>query len=223
LGIDVAHAINTDTPRTQMVPVASIVIRPEHRNTRPKAVVQLAASIRDLGMQMPIIVRTLPDREGSNECANTYVLIAGAHRVAATKSLGSELIAAIVLGPDVSDLDAELLEIDENLCRAALSPAERSAAMTRRKQIYLKKHPETQHGGGGKGRDMKSRKVCDSTVRFTKDTAEKTHRGERSVQLDVHRGEEIGPERPVRLVALRWTREWSWMRSRICRPRSAMP
>lgn len=42
--------------------------------------------------------------------------------------------------------------IDENRCRAELSPSERAAQTARRKAIYLELHPETaEHVAGGKG------------------------------------------------------------------------
>ena len=44
------------------------------------------------------------------------------------------------------DLHAELAMIDENLCRAELSPAERAKQTARRKAIYLIWHPETDQG-----------------------------------------------------------------------------
>lgn len=37
--------------------------------------------------------------------------------------------------------------IDENLCRAEMSPAKRASQTARRKAIYIELHPETSHGG----------------------------------------------------------------------------
>jgi hypothetical protein len=48
------------------------------------------------------------------------------------------------------DADQALLaEIDENLVRADLTPSERAAHHAKRKQLYLKLHPETQKGKAG--------------------------------------------------------------------------
>ena len=59
----------------------------------------------------------------------------------------------------------------------------------RRKHIYEALHPETRHG---ENQHTRSRKVCDSSVdRFTADTAAKTGKAERTVQLDVTRGERL--------------------------------
>jgi len=56
-----------------------------------------------------------------------------------------------------------------------------------RKEIYERVHPETRVGATGR----KGRKICDDTDRFTKDTAAKTGRSERSVQLDAKRGKQL--------------------------------
>jgi N6-adenosine-specific RNA methylase IME4 len=88
------------------------------------------------------------------------------------------------------DADAALLtEIDENLIRADLSPAERAMHLRERKLLYEKLHPETKHGGTGRSRG-KSRQADDS-IRFTKDTAEKTGRSERTIQREVERADKI--------------------------------
>lgn len=50
-------------------------------------------------------------------------------------------IDAIELGDEVGHLERELIEIDENLCRAELTPAQRAAAIKRRKQIWEALHP----------------------------------------------------------------------------------
>ena len=60
--------------------------------------------------------------------------VAGAHRFAACDLLGHREIASIVVDDD--DLHAELAMIDENLCRAELSPADRAKQTARRKAIY---------------------------------------------------------------------------------------
>ena len=51
------------------------------------------------------------------------------------------------------DADQVLLaEIDENLVRADLTPSERAAHHAKRKQLYLKLHPETEKGKAGGSR-----------------------------------------------------------------------
>ncbi|MCF3642985.1 hypothetical protein LXM94_23765 [Rhizobium sp. TRM95111] len=43
---------------------------------------------------------------------------------------------------DGDALDAELWEIDENLCRTDLTPVDRALFVFRRNKIYLPRHPK---------------------------------------------------------------------------------
>lgn len=89
------------------------------------------------------------------------------------------------------DLRAELAMIDENLCRAELSPSERAAQTARRKAIYLELHPETGHGKASPNKD-------DNLSSFAAATAEATGKNERTVQRDAERGEKVCDEAPCR-------------------------
>jgi ParB family chromosome partitioning protein len=134
-----------------------------------------------VGLQHPI---TVAKRDGG------YRLLAGAHRLTAFRELGMERISANVV--ELDDVHAELVELDENLARNELSPAERSAAIARRKAIYERLHPETKHGAVGKGR--KPPKGSAKADRFSAATAAATGRSESGIQLDAHRGEVLGGE-----------------------------
>lgn len=98
----------------------------------------LADRIREEGLLQPIAVRAA-DAEGNHQ------LIFGGHRVAACRMLGWESIPAKVL--EVSDLQAQLMEIEENLIRAELNPLDRAVFLARHKQVWEALHPETRHGG----------------------------------------------------------------------------
>ena len=76
-------------------------------------------------------------------------------------------------------------------------------------------HPETRHG---ENRHSSLRKVCEPSDRFTADTAEKKGRSDRSVQLDVERGETECPvqSRPIRK---RWRYATRCVKKEIRRPR----
>jgi hypothetical protein len=155
------------------------------RKLRPETVRELGESMGAQGQLQSIIVR--PREEGG------YWLVVGLHRVEAGKKLRWKSIRATVL--DLSDDQAELVEIDENLIRADLTPAERAMHIARRKKLYEKAHPETKHGAGpgaGKGRGKQSRQNGDTAnSRFTKDAANNTGKSERWVQRDVERGKKI--------------------------------
>ncbi len=151
----------------------------------------LINSISDVGLLNPItVVEEMVIHCGQS--VEGYTLIAGAHRLEAMRRLGHSKIEATVV--DLDEHDRRIAECDENLCGTNLGAAERATLTTIRKQCYEFLHPETVHGGDRKS----SRKVCDllssnDTKRFTTDTAEVTGKAERTIQLDVERGEKILP------------------------------
>jgi ParB-like chromosome segregation protein Spo0J len=177
-----------------MQPVVDIELQlchptPKARVVDPATVAALAASIAECGLLTPIIARKV-QKSLAGRMADAYEVVAGLHRVKAFGQLGRETIPAIVF--DVDDLHAELMLIDENLCRNDLTPAERAAATARRKAIYVELHPNTAHGGDRKS----SRQVGDlnDPDRFTETTSEATGRSERAVQRDARRGEVLGDD-----------------------------
>ena len=99
---------------------------------------KLAASIKEVGLIQPITVRAITVLNGVAESG--FQIVAGHHRVAACRLLGWEEIDAIVVDTS-SRLQAELIEIDENLCRSELTASQRSHYTKRRKQIWEALYP----------------------------------------------------------------------------------
>ena len=94
---------------------------------------------------------------------------------------------------------AELAEIDENLVRAELSPAERDLHLARRKELYEQRHPKTKHGGNpgagrGKAAPSQSSQIDHSVTRFTKQTAIKTGVSESTIKRSVARAKALGED-----------------------------
>jgi uncharacterized ParB-like nuclease family protein len=175
--------------KVTMIPIARVQSNDRLRGLNEKQVTRLVESIREIGLLNPITVWEMPGAE-ENMVEPDYGIVAGAHRLEACKRLGHIEIAAIVV--DLSDLKRQLAEVDENLAGPTLTKAERALFTKHRKDIYEALHPETRHGAIGGGHDQ-SRKLCDSAKaeRFTGDTAARTSRSERAVQLDATRGEKI--------------------------------
>ena len=99
----------------------------------------LRASIEQVGLIQPIRVRPAGVIvRGLGE--QGFQIVAGHHRVAAARALGWTEIDAIV--DTAEHLQAELIEIDENLCRAELTASQRASAIKRRRQIWGALHPE---------------------------------------------------------------------------------
>lgn len=153
------------------------------RPTVPEAVKSLAASMDEIGLLNPIIVKRATVFDGTLMIEG-YKVIAGNHRVCAARELGWAWIPAFV--HDGDELQAELAEIDENLLRAELSPAQRAAAVSRRKEIWEAIHPETARNprsSGGRG-----------NIGFPEDTERSTGESKRRTQEHLSRAEALGPD-----------------------------
>lgn len=96
------------------ITIDDIDIADIRRQVNPAAVKRLAESIDQIGLRHPITVRERGER---------YQLIAGRHRIEAFKKLGREHIPATIV--KMTNDDARLWEISENLHRADLSKLER--------------------------------------------------------------------------------------------------
>ena len=173
---------------TNGVPVADITVIPDRmRRLRPDVVDELAELIAAQGLLHPITLR----KRASD---GAHVLVAGRHRLEAVRKLGHQTVAAVIL--DGADSDrAQLVEIDENLVRADLTPAERAAHQAKRKEIYERLHPETKAGAAqAKGMNAaqgRGRQNGDHVGRYTADAAKKTGKSERSIQREAARGAAI--------------------------------
>jgi protein gp37/ParB-like chromosome segregation protein Spo0J len=151
------------------------------RRLRPETVDELAESISKQRLLHPIILYRRPS-DGA------LVLAAGWHRFEAVRKLGHDKIAAVIL--DGLDADqAQLVEIDENLIRADLGPAERAGHTARRKELYERLHPETKKGATGRGRKKSQVETSKAPVpAFIDDAARKTGRSRATVAREVARG-----------------------------------
>jgi ParB family transcriptional regulator, chromosome partitioning protein len=165
------------------ITIDDIIIPDGRRATDAAAVRRLAESIKQVGLRHPITVTKRGDK---------YTLVTGLHRIEAYKKLGHEHIPAVIT--KLSKLEAELWEIDENLCRSELGPAEEASALRRRKAIYEELHPATKHGGDHKSAEAKSTRQNGDLKSFAGDTADNTGMSERTVQRTVERAVKIGDD-----------------------------
>lgn len=104
----------------EQIDVDGITIPPRARPLDSNAVKTLMQSIEKIGLRTPITVRG----NSADEFSEVY-LVSGHHRLEACKMLGMETIDAFV-AEDVSEDQARLWEIAENLHRAELTALERS-------------------------------------------------------------------------------------------------
>lgn len=166
-----------------MIEVGLISTLGRLRDTDAKQVAALAESISEVGLINPITVyRREIIRNGQK--ADGFGLVAGAHRLEACKSLGWQEVPAVVV--DLSDDDRIIAECDENLCASKLTASEQAMFTAKRKEAYLRKHPETAHGRNQHGGDDKL-----SSPDFATDQSQKTGVDKRTVQRSAERGEKV--------------------------------
>lgn len=159
--------------------IASIEIGARLRLADQSKVDALKPSFLEIGQKTPITVQ-------GRETDDRVNLSAGLHRLETARQLGWEKV--LCFHETFDDLDRELWEIDENLCRAELSAADRALFIARRKEIYLEKHPETaQHVSGGRARQN----TASDKLSFAESTAQAIGQDKRTVQRDASRGEKI--------------------------------
>ncbi len=126
--------------QTQRIALGLLQASPQPRPLITADVDKLAASINAIGLIQPITVRQVAGMyQGLAE--KVLQIVAGHHRVAAVRALGWTDIDAVVL-PEVNHLQAELIEIDENLIRSELTPAQRIQYTSRRAEIRQALNPE---------------------------------------------------------------------------------
>jgi len=176
--------------QTVNLPSAMIYARHDTRPIVKAHVAELAASIAEIGLISPIVVRSAK-RMRNGASVDAWEILAGRHRYeACSVHLHMDEVPCIVR--DTDDLHAELVMIDENLRRAELGPAQASLQTARRKEIYEILHPEAKHGAAGATQRWDApAKLADA---FSKDTASRTGRSERAVQRDAARGEALGAD-----------------------------
>lgn len=160
------------------------------RATDPAQVKAIAESIADVNLLNPITVYARKLFRSGNHI-DGFGLVAGAHRLEACKQLGLVEIEAHLV--ELSDLQRQIAECDENLVGPSLSPADRARFTKRRKEAYEALHPETKHGANLAGTGV-AKSATPETPAFAKATAQVTGQSERTVRLDAERGEKILPE-----------------------------
>jgi ParB/RepB/Spo0J family partition protein len=166
-------------PRMMNIGPSGIIVLPERlRKLRPEVVAELIESMRERGQLQPIVLRP--------SSGTRYYLVAGRHRLEAAKRLKWPSIKAMIIEGMAAD-EAALAEIDENLIRADLTPAERALHVGRRKELYEAKHPETKKGAAGRGRKKSQLATSKPAAAFIEDTARKTGKHRATVARDAAR------------------------------------
>lgn len=172
----------------ELVPVDRIDVLVNRLRPANPDWVALYADDLGAGRKLPAIeLRPCHDKPGR------YVLVTGLHRLEAHKAAGLSLIAAAV--EDMTEAEARLREIDENLHRSDLNALDRALFLAERKRVWEELHPAARHGGDRKSpKKAGENQVADSaTCRFTAQAAERIGLSERSIQEAVKLAKAIAP------------------------------
>ena len=141
-----------------LITMADIDQENRYRKTPAKNIDKLKDSIDALGLLHPIVV--LP-ANGNGK----YPLVVGQRRMLACEKLGFDVIEARV-AHDMDQADRLLAEVDENVCREAMTPSEANACRKARAEL-LAPLAEGNRGKGG-GRPAKGSEKTSGKVSQTK-------------------------------------------------------
>ena len=168
------------SPQLGQAFVDGVTVGERLRSLQPEKVDALAQSMEVIGLQFPIHVYAPNDE--------TCELVAGLHRLEAARKLGWEEIDCFFL--DADDITRELWEIDENLIRAELTPAQEAKHLERRKELWKLRKTAEQSGTicstlpeTGRGNEQ-----------FAADTAKATGQSKQDINRKVSRAKKIAPD-----------------------------
>lgn len=127
----------------RLIDIAWIDVPARLRSVSDGRVLLLADSMAQVGQDQPITVN-VPGAMRVPDFPDRVELVAGAHRLAAARSLGWSTIAARLIAVDRRQ--ARLIEIDENLVRSGLSILDRAICLAERKRVWEELHPAPKRG-----------------------------------------------------------------------------
>ncbi len=150
---DATSVVTGERPRLEELPVGSIVPNPHQPRVHfdEESLAELAASIREIGVLQPVLVRKAVE-EG------TYELIAGERRWRAARRAGLAVIPAIVHTTD--DIGSVERALVENLHRQDLTPLEEASAYQQLIEDFALTHEQIASRVG------KSRSAITNTLRL---------------------------------------------------------
>lgn len=121
------------------LPVAQIDLGERLRPVCAASVEALAASVAEVGLLHPVLVRPLK--------AGGWRLICGGHRLAAHVALGRETIMAVERR--CGEAEARLVECEENLASAELAALDLALHLEERRRRHLEVNPQAARGVAG--------------------------------------------------------------------------
>ena len=176
-------------PATRLIALNDIHIQARKRLVDANWAAALAQDFGTIGQIQSITVR--PDAQ-----PDTFILVAGAHRLEAARLLGWTQIMATIRPMD--DVEAAIIEIDENLIRNELSALDEALSLAERKALWEQKYPETANGKAkkpkGKQSDGKNVNITFFPQAFTKEAAKATGMSASAIQKACKLAADLTPE-----------------------------
>ncbi|SBW09274.1 putative ParB domain-containing protein nuclease [uncultured Alphaproteobacteria bacterium] len=158
----------------QTLKVAAISLGARLRPVNDDHARHIAESIQESGrLRNPIEVRV-------GRKPGTYQVVSGGHRFRGVEILQWDEVDAFVY--EMTDQEALIWEIDENLRRYELTPLDRAVFLAERQRVYEELHPETKAGVAGA--EAKHGRAND-IVSFASDAAQKCGLTPRTIQRAV--------------------------------------
>lgn len=164
--------MSASTVEFRVVPLAAVVVPP----WRLRAMGDLDAlreSIASTGLLQPVVVDA------------GLTLVCGLHRLEACRALGWTEIPAFV--QTMEGPQAQLAEVDENLCRRELTVLERAEHIALRRKLWEQMHPAPTPEAGAKKKPPKRQEA--PLAMFVDDTAKRTGRASAAVREELRIGE----------------------------------
>ncbi|WP_020179822.1 ParB N-terminal domain-containing protein [Methylopila sp. M107] len=145
----------------------------------------LAASMAAKGLTHRIVVRPSAAEVGR------WSLVAGRHRLAAAGICGWTEIPVEIRS--LTDAEARLVEIDENLMRRELSALDRAIFLSERKRVWEDLYPQVAKGGDQKVKQIQ-RSDQNDIMSFSSDVADRTGLSRRTIQRSIALVADLSPE-----------------------------
>ena len=125
----------------KQIALADIFVPDRLRGVEEDHALAIQASIVEHGLLNPITVRATPNRKKG---AQPYTLVAGAHRHRAIELLEEAQIDCLVVEGDA--LEAQLIEVEENVFRNDLSALDRAVFIQSYRDIYEQQNDKVRRG-----------------------------------------------------------------------------
>ncbi|WP_298280526.1 ParB N-terminal domain-containing protein [uncultured Bradyrhizobium sp.] len=170
----------TIVTRAQTLKIADIEPAKPNRALSTGHVKDLVESFGATAFASAVVVRPT-----SQSGEHAWTVVAGFHRVEAARNSGQAEVHAIVV-ENATDLQLELIQIDENILHWPLTEVQEARALARRKEIYQQLNPATKRGG-----DRRSNTRAGSLKSFAKATAAATGRSVTAINRAVARADNI--------------------------------